>query len=151
MEQGEKERASATVRTAPTADAIVARLRTDLESLASEATHRRRVKKLLQVQVELAFAYWAKKYGHHRALLDPKRETMIRKRLTENGGDLSEVLYAIDGAERDEYLEKRGWRLDLILRDRATLEEYAARTKGYRQGDLHRMAAKYGAQQADTE
>jgi len=81
---------------------------------------------------ELVFDYWRVQHGHPRSVLDQKRRARIRSRLRENAGDVSELLFAIDGARKDDFLMGRDERanrrydgLETILRDRAQVERLA--------------------------
>jgi len=95
------------------------------------------------LQIDVCFAYWAAKHGHDRAILDTKRVALIRRRLEENRGDLSELLFAIDGALRDKHLTENGYdMIQTILRDRGQVERLAALCPKYQRREMHAMAAK---------
>lgn len=94
----------------------------------------------------LVFAYWAKRLRHSRALLDDKREGQILARLRENHGDVSELLYAIDGARRDEFFRRKpeAARITVLFRDREHVEHLAELVPECRDGVVHPLALKYG-------
>jgi hypothetical protein len=89
--------------------------------------------------------------GRRRTLYDDKRERLLVARLNENGGNVSELLYAIDGALRDPWHngvkdgEKR-LGIQHVMRGREKVEELAERFKSYRDGKLHPTAARYLAE-----
>jgi hypothetical protein len=79
--------------------------------------------------VVLVFDYWRLVMGHPAAILDDKREKRIRARLREAGGNVSDLLFAIDGARKDDYLMGRDEKaprkydgVETVLRDRAQVE-----------------------------
>lgn len=101
-------------------------------------------------QATLVFAYWAKMMLKPRALLDEKREKRIVARLRENSGDVSELLYVVDGAKRDDFLMGRSLNasrpyngIETIFRDREQVERLAETQLGYRKGTAHPLAVKY--------
>lgn len=79
---------------------------------------------------ELIFAYWAARTGRRsNTLLDKKRENRIVGALRENGDDLLELLYAVDGMLRDDRLMGRADDssrkydgIENVYRDRAQVE-----------------------------
>jgi hypothetical protein len=90
---------------------------------------------------EVVFAYWQATWKKHRALYDEGRERLIVKRLTESGGDLSELFYAIDGARKDAYVrDQRKGDLGFILGARSRVEELAAKCAGYERETPHPRA-----------
>lgn len=105
----------------------------------------------LQACAALIFSYWAKRLRHEHARLDRKREVRLLQRLRENDGDVSELLYAIDGAMREDNL--MGRRPDsvrkhdgirTIFRDREQVEQLAEMAPGFRDNKPHPLAVKYG-------
>jgi hypothetical protein len=97
---------------------------------------------------QLVFGYWATKTGQDRALYDRQRESVLMRALSENRGDVSELMYAIDGALLDPWHngEKDGTKhlgVDHILRNRGKIEELAGKKPGYRSGTPHPMAERY--------
>lgn len=118
-----------------------------------EGTRARLKKDQLRVlQGELVFGYWCAKTGHEKAIYDPKRERVILKQLEMNGGNVSELLFAIDGSLRDDHLQGRrpdsvrkydG--IETIFRDRAQVERLAEVMPKYRAGKIHVMVEKHAA------
>jgi len=99
---------------------------------------------------EVVFAYWAAKLHHPQALLDNGRERRIARRLEESEGDWGILLYAVDGASRDDYLmgrESRSTRrydgIETIFRDRAQVERLAEACPKFRAGEPHPLVLKY--------
>jgi hypothetical protein len=109
------------------------------------ATATRTKKATRAAQVDVAFAYWCAVHGKDpdRTLLDRKRELLILARLEESNGDLSILLYAIQGAKKDRALIEGGYdRIETILRDRGNVERLAEHMPKYRRGEMHPMAKK---------
>lgn len=122
-----------------------------LQDVALQTARRENAGTRRDVFVEIVFAYWAKKLGHEKAFLDPKRKATLRARLVENGDDLSELLYVVDGALRDDWTMGRDARstkrydgIETIYQDRAHVEKFAALSSGWKQGTVHPMAGRYG-------
>lgn len=104
---------------------------------------------LRDMMVDLTFAYWAKRMRHETTKLDRKRFQIIRKRLEEGGDNVHEVLYAVDGALKDDNLMGRARDstrkfdgVSTIYRDREQVERLSE-LGGYRAGMTHPMAKKY--------
>ena len=98
----------------------------------------------------VAFSYWAKKLNHPAALFDDKRRRRIMTRLRESRGDLNAMLYAVDGALRDDYLMGRATNsprkydgIETIFRDRAQVERLAELCPKFQNGEPHPLLAKY--------
>lgn len=99
-----------------------------------EATGRRKtVEAGLDLAADVLFAYHRDRFGHPRAILDDKRRNRIIARLRENGGDVSELLYALDGALKDDWIMGRAKEstkkydsIDTIFRDRGQVERFLA-------------------------
>lgn len=73
--------------------------------------------------------------------------TLIKRRLDENGGDLSELLYALDASLKDKVLTEGGYdMIETILRDRGQVERLAKQMKRYQDGEMHGMARKLHAE-----
>lgn len=107
---------------------------------------------------EIVFAYWAAKMGRAAStLLDAKRESRLVARLRENHDNLSELLYCVDGAARDDFLMGRSPRsegrtyngIEQIFRDRGQVERLSV-AGGYRDGATHPLVARHGAQGEST-
>lgn len=108
------------------------------------------------LQAEMVFAYWQAKYRKPRAQLDSRREALIKKRLVENGGDVSELFYALDGAMKDDWVMGRSANaegthdeIEHILRNRANIERYANKCRDYRDSKEHPLTLKYAQIFAD--
>lgn len=103
-----------------------------------------------RVYAALIFAYWAKVMGHDRVLFDEQREKRLTERLRENHDDVSELLYVVDGAKRDDFLmgravgtKKKYDEISTIFRDREQVERLAEACPKYRQRLEHPLAHKY--------
>lgn len=121
-----------------------------LQEVETQTERRLSAEARRDMQSEVAFAYWAKKLGHERTMLDAKRKRILMSRLVENGGDLSELLYVVDGALRDDWTmgrdpksTKRYDGIETIFRDRAQVEKFAALCPAWKKGEAHAMAKKY--------
>lgn len=117
-----------------------------------DGTRQRLVKQDLRVlQAEVVFSYWQAKTGHAKAIFDEKRERLIVRHLETNGGDVSELLYAIDGSLKDRHLQGENDRnrkydgIETIFRDRAQVERLADTIKDYRNNITHGIVDKYSA------
>jgi hypothetical protein len=112
-----------------------------------------RSEQLRTLQARMVWLYWTAKFDHEHAIYDPKREARIVARLRENDGNVSELLYALDGAFHDDYVMGRGQyagqgrrdQIHFILRDREQIERYAAQRKRYRQQLPHKALDKLEA------
>lgn len=128
---------------------IKAHLSGVLEAVAKGERQRFTAEEIRTAQAELVFAYWQAKCGHERALLDDKRLTRLKRCLQENGGNVHELLYAVDGWAKDptfKRLKDEGRELDgiqNIFTDRERIERLAGHCKGHRQQEPHPMAVKY--------
>lgn len=117
-----------------------------VEGLARMGREQRR-----EVLVEMVFAYHAMKTGLRTAVLDDKRAARLRTRLTENGDDVSELLYASDGARKDRHLSGENDRgrkylgFQTVFRDREQVERLAV-LGGYMPQKVHPLAAKWLAE-----
>lgn len=136
----------------PNGAAIVQRLGLVLDEVRTGNRDRLTVEQRRKLQAGVVFAYWIHKFEHPRALLDDNRERLVMKRLEENGGDISELLHALDGARNDGWVmgtahnaRHKNDGVDFILRDRASVERFANTRKKYRDGEPHELEAKYAA------
>jgi hypothetical protein len=127
-------------------DAIIAHL----QEVSTQTDRRLNTEAIRDVQVQVVFAYWAKRLGHEKTLLDQKRQRVLERRLSENGGNLSELLYAIDGALKDDWTMGRDVKsprkydgIETVFRDRAQVERFAGECPDWRAGKPHPMATKY--------
>lgn len=92
----------------------------------------------LRLGAEVTFKYWAARMGRTDSTrLDRKREARLVSRLRENGGDVSELLYAVDGALRDDWLMGRDAHaprkydgIETLFRDRAQVERLVGLAPG---------------------
>jgi uncharacterized protein YdaU (DUF1376 family) len=108
-----------------------------VEGVEAATQRRHTVEAALHLAVETAFAYWQARLGHPGAILDRKRASRIEARLRENGGDVSELLYAVDGALRDDWLMGRDAKshrrydgIETVFRDREQVERLVASVPG---------------------
>jgi hypothetical protein len=121
-------------------DAVKLAITREFEQLRDDVARREDARAVLRLKAEMVFAYWATAWSQTRALLDAKREQLILERLDENGGDVSELFYAIDGARGDEFVKRREGALPVLLKDRGAVEEFARKRAAYRRGELHPRA-----------
>lgn len=105
--------------------------------------------RLRDVMVDLVFAYWAKKTRHDGAKLDRKRAQLLRKRLVESEENVHQLLFAVDGALKDDVLmgrkvdsSRKYDGISTIYRDWEQVERLATQG-GYHEGAAHAMAVKY--------
>jgi hypothetical protein len=131
-------------------ETIQTRLAAVLADVVGDGLRRVGAAEMRQVQAELVFSYWAAKLDHPKALLDAERERRLVKRLEENGGDVHELLYVVDGARKDEWTmgtakgsTKKFDGIETIYQDRAHVEKFASMCPAYKNGDPHPMAVKY--------
>ncbi|HWO88832.1 MAG TPA: hypothetical protein VNL98_06755 [Gemmatimonadales bacterium] len=128
-----------TTTTPPISPPSTALTRRDTQELpaVSDLAHRSQRAKAIQQELEagarLVFAYFCAAMGRNGAyLLDEKRLKRLVARLRENGGDVSELFYAVDGAKQDDWImgrderaRKGGWRnIETIFRDRGQVERF---------------------------
>jgi hypothetical protein len=99
---------------------------------------------------EVVFAYWQAKLNHPKAWLDDKRERFIVRRLRETKGNWGLLLYAIDGALKNDYIMGRTDRNDTkydristIFRDLEQVETLAEQCPKFRAGQEHPLVLKY--------
>lgn len=112
----------------------------------------------IEAAAEILFAYWAAKTGRqNNALYDRQRASRLRARLVENDGNLSELLYAVDGALRDDHLTGRSTSgggkkylgIETLFRDRAQVERLSA-LMSYRMGQEHPLLVRHRSQDAHS-
>jgi hypothetical protein len=132
------------------ADVIVAKLGEVMASVGMGTRERLNAEQARRAKADIVFAYWAKRLNHEDSIYDTKRENRLIARLRENGDNVHELLYAIDGAMRDDNLMGRkndsvrkydG--IETIFRDRAQVERLAGDMPGWRRQDPHAIAVKY--------
>jgi len=131
-------------------DAILASLASDLAETSAEAKSQKQRQQFRRALAGLVFAYWAAKFDHPRALLDPKRERRLMARLEECGDNVSDLLWALDGAFRDDWIMGRDPRstrkyddLHTILRDREQIERFGGNMPGFRENRVHPLWLKH--------
>lgn len=122
-----------------------------LQDVALQARRRETAGARREMFVDIVFAYWATKLNHEGTLLDNKRRATLRARFVENGDNLSELLYVVDGALRDDWTmgrdarsTKRYDQIATIYQDREHVEKFAAMNAAWKAGTPHPMADKYG-------
>lgn len=140
-----------------TADAFIAELPQRLAALAAEEDSKRRQMLWRDQAVGFVFSYWAKRFGRPRAALDPKRAKLILQRLREADDQVSDLLYALDGARKDPWImgtdpnsTKAYTGIETILRDRATVERHAERSPRFHAGLDHPMLERWPEAKAVT-
>lgn len=135
------------VRGARNAVAIRERLSVVFDQIGAQQRTKVSAEQLLKLQAEMVFLYWSAKFSHPNAMLDAKRERKIIERLKENDSNVSEILYALDGASHDDWImgkdpKTNGKKYDdivTVLRDRGQIERFASTRKGYRDGKPHKL------------
>lgn len=143
---------------AATADGVRSRIAGVFEQMAATGPRRLEPGVELQLKVDMAFAYWQHVTRSRNAILDPDRTAVALERLGENGENIHELLYAIDGAMHDGYVTGKsrsanGQKHDgfeFLLRDRSSVERYAKLAK-YHPDDAHKFAAELDAAMRGTE
>lgn len=134
-----------------TGQEIITALQTDgLAGIQRQGIKRTERERHLKTCAALVFAYWAAKYCHPRAYLDEEREKKIVARLRENDGDVSELMYTIDGGLKDDWVNgtARNARhkndgILYIFASRERVEQFAELCPGYQGSRPHKMALKY--------
>jgi hypothetical protein len=139
-------RALPAVRGQRNAIAVRDRLAAVFSEIADQSRTRISGDQLLRMQAEMVFLYWTAKFQHPNAILDKKRELKLIARLKENEGNVSELLYAMDGASHDPWTmgtaqnsQRKYDDIVTILRDRAQVERFANTFKSYREGKVHKL------------
>jgi hypothetical protein len=139
------------IRGARTHDAIMARLASVSAEIAAGQRRALALDQMRRLAAELVFSYWTVRFEHPKARLDDKREARIMERLRENDDDVSELLYALDGAFHDDRIMAKGKfagdtmydGIETVLRDRAQVERFSSTRVGFKQGRPHRAYEKY--------
>lgn len=111
---------------------------------------RMRQDQLARLNAEIVFLYWTARFNHPGAIYDSKREARILARLKENGGDVGELLYALDGAARDDRIMATGRYvgetkydgIETVLRDRGQVEKFSATRRRFVAGEPHPALAE---------
>jgi len=103
---------------------------------------------LREAKAKLIFAYWAAKWDHGNAVYDARRQARLHARLRENSDDVSELLWVVDGAKRDDWVERSRYAgIEQLFRDRGAVEKFASLAPGYQRREYHPMAAKFCPQE----
>jgi hypothetical protein len=129
---------------------IIAALPDTLAAVESAAMERADKRHLRVALAGLTFAYWAHKFQHKRALLDPKRDRLIQARLEECGDNVSDLLWALDAAAKDPWVigtdpkcRHPNDSLEYLFRDRGMVERFGDRMRGFREDQRHPLATKH--------
>lgn len=133
--------------------AIQRRLATVLDQIVAGQRPALAPEQWRRVVCEMLFGYWVRVMDRPNSFLVPndKREALVNARLDENGDDVGEVAYAIDGVRRSKHHMGENDRntqyntLDLICRDRQHVEKYAALVPAYRRGEPHPLVVEHAA------
>lgn len=138
------------VRQEATTPAIVAALPALLDEVRQIADRREHTQMFRAACSALIFAYWAHLFNHKRARLDAKRDRLIQNRLAECDDDVSELLWALDAAAKDDWVRGTAPNarhpndsLEYLLRDRGQVERWGERSPGWRDGRVHPLAKKH--------
>lgn len=133
-----------------TTPAIVAALPTLLAEVEKAVTARARAEQFRAACAAMVFAYWAHLFDHKKARLDVKRDRLIQQRLQECDDCVSELLWALDMASRDDWVRGTDPRsrhpndsIEYLMRDRGTIEKFGERSPQFRNGDIHPLAKKH--------
>lgn len=110
-----------------------------------------RAERQYDAMADVVFAYWQAVLHHPNAWFDEKRRKYIVARLRETRGSLGLLLYAIDGAKRDQRLmgqlkdsDRKYDGISTICRDLEQVERLAESMPAYRRGETHPLLVKYG-------
>lgn len=128
---------------------VLARLTAVFEDIRSGARAAVRGEQLETLQADFIITYWAHKHDHPNTIIDEKRRRKVRERLKENGGDVNELLFAVDGAKHDKHLMGENNRdrkydgISTIFRDREMVERLANNRPKFKRGEQHAMLAKW--------
>lgn len=97
----------------------------------AKGARRQAITEGLTVAAGIVFDYWRAIMGHAAAKFAGERVSKVIARLRENDGDLSELLYAIDGATRDDWTMGRDPKstkkydgLESLMMDRGRIEKF---------------------------
>ena len=109
-------------------------VKVDAPTAIQAKTATRKVKEqALDLAAEVVFRYWRDRMGFNptATLFNDKRKARIIARLRENGGDVGELLYVVDGAVKDDWTMGRDARsskayngTETVFRDREKVEGY---------------------------
>lgn len=122
--------ARAAEHAAAVAAPIVAAARNDLQRRAADRRNKEEVRRDMARQFG---TYYRDRTGRsERFIFDDKRERLVMARLMENGDNLGELLYAVDGMLKSDFHQGRDPRnpgrrhdsIELLCRDRAHVEMF---------------------------
>lgn len=125
--------------------AIKERMAAVFAEIADGTRTRMKREQLQKLNAEMIFLYWTARFDHPKAILTPEREARIVKRLRENGDDVSEILYALDGASKTDQIMATGRYagetkydgIETVLRDRGQVEKFSNIMPKCKQGIPH--------------
>lgn len=131
-------------------DEIVSRITTIFAQAAEGGRKDMQADDTRELQADMIFAYWAARLNHTGAMCDTKRVGLLKTRLSENQGNIHELLFVVDGARKDDHLMGRsphgnGQKYDgieTLFRDRGQVEKLSAKG-GYKDGLHHPRAEKF--------
>ena len=135
---------------------LESRVSTILAGIADGTQRRLTAEEARKLQAEFVFAYWARKLNHPNAMWIPgdQRERKLVRALKDNGGNVSELLYVVDGVLRSPYhmgqneQQTRYDEIKTLFRDREQIEKLAAKCAGYQRGEPHPIAAQLSGEVA---
>jgi len=118
-----------------------------LAPISQAVRARQRLVSTIRPLAGIVFEYWAEKMRGpdiSKVVFDDKRAEIIMDRLVENKTDLSELLYAVDGALKVDYIMGRGLKakvafngVETIFKDRAHVEKFSRAIEASRRGVPH--------------
>jgi hypothetical protein len=133
-----------------TTPAIVAALPELLTQVTAMVDERARAARFRAACAGMVFAYWAHLFDHRRSRLDLKRDRLIQQRLVECDDCVSELLWALDMAAKDDWVRGNDPRsrhpndsIEYLLRDRGMIEKFGERSLKFRAGEIHPLAKKH--------
>lgn len=137
-------------RTEVTTPAIVAALPELLAEVSKQVDERARLARFRAACAGMVFAYWAHLFDHRRSRLDSKRDRLIQQRLAECDDCVSELLWALDMAAKDDWVRGLDPRsrhpndsVEYLFRDRGMVEKFGERSLKFRAGEIHPLARKH--------
>ena len=138
------------VRTDTRVPDIVANLPAVMAAVQQEVDAARQLARYRAALAGLVFAYWAHRFHHKKARLDPKRDRLIQHRLIECEDNVSDLLWMLDAAAKDDWVNGTAPNakhpndsIDYLFRDRGMVEKFGERSKGFRDSIPHPLAVKH--------
>lgn len=108
-----------------------------MEEVNSKAQQAGKNKEALNAAARFVFTYSLNRWRKTFRTIDEKRLKRIRARLKESRGDVSELLYAADGATKMSHLVDGGYlQVSTVFRDREQVEKLAEKA-GFKPGMIH--------------